>query len=353
MQQCFQLKCSSAIHAFEEQQRQHSPLSLGRGESKAVLTLIGSGVYREVQTRNQLVKQTTSLIMQICLLRKFSLDWHVCCQTPSLLSLLSPTLNRVLSAVDVSLASEEWRNSKQFSSDSCLMHDSSFASFSLFVLRLRKASEPEKKVRLRWERFREAKESSCRHFEMFFLLWYVNREKVFCGSMADSVTINSNVSYIQFYASHASALATTFEILYTGYREKIGKGEWMDLTANVPWIEVLVLVLIESCKEGEFDCDDQTCIHESLMCNGHKNCRFEADETQKTAECDVSPKTIQLPIDLTDFHSHPGTQTKTRRRRRRREQRQHDDHPVRVRCDDGHPVCGVSRELHAENHPRP
>lgn len=41
----------------------------------------------------------------------------------------------------------------------------------------------------------------------------------FCGSMADSVTSDNNILHIRYFAE-AAAIESTFEILYTAFRDK-------------------------------------------------------------------------------------------------------------------------------------
>lgn len=41
-----------------------------------------------------------------------------------------------------------------------------------------------------------------------------------------------------------------------------------------------------SCRDGEHDCEDQTCIRKDLMCNRRENCRYGTDEHPD--KCNVS-----------------------------------------------------------------
>lgn len=39
------------------------------------------------------------------------------------------------------------------------------------------------------------------------------------------------------------------------------------------------------CDTREFDCDDGTCIHESLKCDGTVNCKYRYDEASEPGPC--------------------------------------------------------------------
>ncbi|XP_062549371.1 uncharacterized protein LOC134213920 [Armigeres subalbatus] len=85
-----------------------------------------------------------------------------------------------------------------------------------------------------------------------------SRLKNFCGSIADSVVSKSNVLHIRFF-TEASAINSTFSILFTAFREKAAG---------------------ETCDDEEYDCEDATCISSDLRCNGRINCRFRWDEDE-------------------------------------------------------------------------
>ncbi|XP_022193782.1 neuropilin and tolloid-like protein 2 [Nilaparvata lugens] len=81
----------------------------------------------------------------------------------------------------------------------------------------------------------------------------------FCGSIAELVQSPGNVLHLRFMAE-AKAVNSSFEALFTAFRLKDkDKGE-------------------TSCREGEYDCEDATCIMSDLKCNGRINCRFKWDE---------------------------------------------------------------------------
>ncbi|KAG5683889.1 hypothetical protein PVAND_013149 [Polypedilum vanderplanki] len=96
-----------------------------------------------------------------------------------------------------------------------------------------------------------------------------SRIKSFCGSMADMVSSKSNIVHIRYFAE-ASAINSTFEILYTAFRDKGNAAV---------------------CKEDEFDCEDSTCIKDFLFCNERENCRFKWDEAPE--KCDRHKNTEQ------------------------------------------------------------
>lgn len=53
------------------------------------------------------------------------------------------------------------------------------------------------------------------------------------------------------------------------------------MNSNFKLVEIFLLfpgTYKENCDEGEFDCDDATCISMKLRCNGRYNCRFRWDE---------------------------------------------------------------------------
>ncbi|XP_070506869.1 uncharacterized protein Neto [Chironomus tepperi] len=83
-----------------------------------------------------------------------------------------------------------------------------------------------------------------------------SRIKNFCGSMADIVESKVNIVHIRYFAE-ASAINSTFAILFTAFRPKG-----------------------ESCAADEYDCEDLTCIKAELKCNDRENCRFKWDESE-------------------------------------------------------------------------
>lgn len=87
-----------------------------------------------------------------------------------------------------------------------------------------------------------------------------NMVKIFCGSVAESVTSTTNVVYVRFY-SEKNGLESRFDSIFTAMRA-LDSG-----------------VIADSCDpETEYDCDDATCIHPSLVCNDIRNCKFGWDE---------------------------------------------------------------------------
>lgn len=84
-----------------------------------------------------------------------------------------------------------------------------------------------------------------------------SRLRSFCGSVADSINSKTNIVHIRFFAE-AAAVNSTFAILYTAYRDKIGSNA--------------------KCEDDEFDCEDAKCISKTLYCNSITNCQYRWDE---------------------------------------------------------------------------
>lgn len=84
-----------------------------------------------------------------------------------------------------------------------------------------------------------------------------SREKNFCGSIADTVLIATNIAFVRFYAE-PKALNSSFEAVMTALRDR-DPGD-------------------KPCSDGEYYCEDATCIAAELQCNGRVNCRFRWDE---------------------------------------------------------------------------
>lgn len=93
------------------------------------------------------------------------------------------------------------------------------------------------------------------------------RKKHFCGVVAEAFESKSNVLYVRFFATRAG-INSDFSLLYTAFtKKKAVDGKNTTL----------------SCGQGEFDCDDDTCIDLDLVCDGQANCKFKKDE----ATCNV------------------------------------------------------------------
>ncbi|XP_017113399.1 uncharacterized protein LOC108136596 [Drosophila elegans] len=86
------------------------------------------------------------------------------------------------------------------------------------------------------------------------------RVKNFCGSAGESITAESNILHLRFYADQI-AINSTFGILYTAFRDRGA-----------------------ACTEDEYDCEDATCISKDLKCNQLDNCKFRWDEEGCTGE---------------------------------------------------------------------
>ncbi|XP_077274404.1 neuropilin and tolloid-like isoform X1 [Temnothorax americanus] len=88
-----------------------------------------------------------------------------------------------------------------------------------------------------------------------------SRKNQFCGSIADTVVVSTNIAHLRFYAE-PKAINSSFEAVMTAVREKnTASGE-------------------KVCKEDEYDCEDTTCIAAELECNDKINCRFKWDEDE-------------------------------------------------------------------------
>ena len=85
---------------------------------------------------------------------------------------------------------------------------------------------------------------------------YFYRMKNFCGSAGEGISSEKNIVHVRFYAE-PSTINSTFSILFTAFRER-GSAT--------------------SCEDGEFDCQDSTCISDTLVCNDRDNCKFRWDE---------------------------------------------------------------------------
>ncbi|XP_015431656.1 PREDICTED: uncharacterized protein LOC107187962 [Dufourea novaeangliae] len=84
-----------------------------------------------------------------------------------------------------------------------------------------------------------------------------SREKNFCGSIADTVLLTTNIAFVRFYAE-PKALNSSFEAVMTALRDR-DQGD-------------------KPCRDDEYYCEDATCIAAELQCNGRVNCRFRWDE---------------------------------------------------------------------------
>jgi len=103
-----------------------------------------------------------------------------------------------------------------------------------------------------------------------------HRRKVFCGSVAEPVTSKTDVLYIRFYAD--------------------GKGLNSEFTGVFTAIRDLANDELDACPEGEYDCDDATCISSDLKCNNVRNCKFGWDEESCVSE------TSAIPLDFSASH---------------------------------------------------
>lgn len=89
------------------------------------------------------------------------------------------------------------------------------------------------------------------------------RKKHFCGVVAEAFESKTNVLYVRFFSTQGG-MSSDFSFLYTAFtKKKAVDGKNTTL----------------ACGQGEFDCDDDTCIDIDLVCDGQSNCKFKKDET--------------------------------------------------------------------------
>ncbi|KAK7068343.1 Neuropilin and tolloid-like protein 2 [Halocaridina rubra] len=127
--------------------------------------------------------------------------------------------------------------------------------------------EPHERIYMFFEEFSLAQPNECEvnYIDVFERDTDLkNLKKHYCGSVADAFVVKDNVLHFRFYAV-TSAMNSKFKAWYTAYRERIPEGD--KAKDENP-----------ECTDDEYDCDDATCIHASLKCNGIKNCRHEYDE---------------------------------------------------------------------------
>ncbi|XP_076649547.1 neuropilin and tolloid-like [Halictus rubicundus] len=93
------------------------------------------------------------------------------------------------------------------------------------------------------------------------------REKNFCGSIADTVVLTTNIAFVRFYAE-PKALNSSFEAVMTALRDR-DPGD-------------------KPCADNEYYCEDATCIASNLQCNRRVNCRFRWDEDEQVCNKKMS-----------------------------------------------------------------
>ncbi|KAH8386628.1 hypothetical protein KR093_001605, partial [Drosophila rubida] len=99
------------------------------------------------------------------------------------------------------------------------------------------------------------------------------RVKNFCGSAGESITTESNILHMRFYAEQ-SAITSKFAILYTAFRDRGAGG----------------------CASDEYDCEDATCISRDLLCNQRDNCKFRWDEEKCKTETNGQSEHVVIII---------------------------------------------------------
>lgn len=80
----------------------------------------------------------------------------------------------------------------------------------------------------------------------------------FCGTSAEPQKTKSNALFVRYFSQAKNATKTKFVLTYTTIRD-LDKGETCD-----PFTE--------------FDCNDQSCIHLQLKCDGRNDCKYGNDE---------------------------------------------------------------------------
>jgi len=103
-----------------------------------------------------------------------------------------------------------------------------------------------------------------------------HKKKEFCGSLAETFTSESDTLYLRYFAD-GKGIGSKYSAVFTTLR-KIGEMEEE-----------------QECPKGEYDCDDETCISSTLMCNGVPNCKFGWDEEN----CSVAGSAIPLDFGAT------------------------------------------------------
>lgn len=107
----------------------------------------------------------------------------------------------------------------------------------------------------------------------------IGRKQRFCGTQAEPVRSDGNHMNIRFFAKSDALNNVLFEITFTAFRELPNKGNVI-LFTSVCWL--IFFLVLEHCREDEFDCEDSTCIDISLKCNGIDNCKYRYDEDKQT-----------------------------------------------------------------------
>jgi len=104
-----------------------------------------------------------------------------------------------------------------------------------------------------------------------------HRKRYFCGSVAEAYQSETDVLFIRYFAT-GKGIGSEFEAFFTTLR-LIGKQQEHT-----------------ECPEGEYDCDDATCISEELVCNNVRNCKGGWDEEN------CGPVGSAIPLDFTAAH---------------------------------------------------
>ncbi|XP_053211310.1 uncharacterized protein LOC128394958 [Panonychus citri] len=127
---------------------------------------------------------------------------------------------------------------------------------------------PEKKMYINFTDYKLEKPNDC-HLNYIDIygnsLLETSRKERFCGTATEPHKSETNKVHIRLHAK-PGALKFAFTILFTAFREPKNPAKCDPKT--------------------EFDCDDGTCIHISLKCDGHPNCIYRYDEDKSDCEKD-------------------------------------------------------------------
>lgn len=124
-------------------------------------------------------------------------------------------------------------------------------------------ADPGKQIYIQFKEYELAEPNDCNYnyLQIFDGKTDIEGEmKIFCGSIADALTSETNIMYVRYFADE-KGLSSIFEAFFTVLHKKDDEME--------PCTEM---------NDNYYDCDDTFCIDSSLLCNGLRNCRFGWDE---------------------------------------------------------------------------
>uniref|UniRef100_A0A1B6M9B4 CUB domain-containing protein n=1 Tax=Graphocephala atropunctata TaxID=36148 RepID=A0A1B6M9B4_9HEMI len=151
---------------------------------------------------------------------------------------------------------EGWVNKTDISNETFAFYQAHNEKIDcMFIIRVK----PGWQLQLQFIQYKMDKPNECdsNYIEVFPNVTLVpKRVSQYCGSIATTTKVESNVSHIRFVAE-PKAFNSTFAILWTAFR---------------------AIKKEEQCADDEFDCEDFTCIPKELKCNENFNCRYKNDE---------------------------------------------------------------------------